>query len=206
MSSAPFLNALEVRRSQYALSNKASISDAKIEEIVQRAVTHVPSSYNTQTSRAVVVLGEKNVQLWDALWEAHKANLPAELQETFKGKFDGSYKTGYGTIAFFEDQAVVDATVEAQPALAGIYPTFTQNTAGALQVIVWTALANEGMGATLQHYGQFGPANAEALAKFLDIPASWKSTGLMPFGVAAEGATLPEKAFQPIAERVKVVA
>lgn len=43
----------------------------------------------------------------------------------------------------------------------------------------WTALANEGMGATLQHYGQFGPANAEALAKFLDIPASWKSTGLM---------------------------
>jgi predicted oxidoreductase (fatty acid repression mutant protein) len=60
------------------------------------------------------------------------------------------------------------------------------------------------MGASLQHYAGFGPAQAAAVTKALGVPAEWSCTAMMPFGVPA-GETYP-KTFAPIEDRVKVIA
>jgi predicted oxidoreductase (fatty acid repression mutant protein) len=74
-----------------------------------------------------------------------------------------------------------------------------------LQFAVWTALANEGMGANLQHYGGSKEIEANMLEEF-NLPSTWRSTALMPFGVPTGEPGNPghPKTFNPIEERVKV--
>ena len=57
--------ALAHRRSYYSLTNKSSISDREIEDIVKFAVKHVPSAFNSQSTRLVLLLGEQHVKLWN---------------------------------------------------------------------------------------------------------------------------------------------
>jgi uncharacterized protein len=74
-----------------------------------------------------------------------------------------------------------------------------------LQFTVWTALAVEGMGASLQHYGAYSEDSANVLKEF-NQPSTWKSTAMMPFGVPTgePGTASRPKTFNPIEERVKV--
>ncbi|MDF2924017.1 MAG: nitroreductase [Paenibacillaceae bacterium] len=68
-----------------------------------------------------------------------------------------------------------------------------------LQFAVWTALALEGLGASLQHYN---PLIDAEVSKVWNIPASWKLTAQMPFGAVA--APPAEKQFQPLEDRLKL--
>lgn len=96
----------------------------------------------------VIVLGEKNKQLWDELYVPHAASLPNdELRAVFKDKFDNNYSNGYGTVLYFEDQDAVAAFTKNMPELKDILPTFADKTSAMLQFVVWTALATEGIGA-----------------------------------------------------------
>lgn len=52
-----FFTALKDRRSYYGISKEQVISDQRIQEIVEEAVKYTPTSFNSQTSRAVVLLG-----------------------------------------------------------------------------------------------------------------------------------------------------
>ena len=47
------------------------------------------------------------------------------------------------------------------------------------QYAVWLALAEVGLGATLQHYN---PIIDQAVAEAWDIPTNWKLRAQMPFG------------------------
>lgn len=198
----------QARRSYYNITNQSTISDEQLEQLVADAIKHTPSSFNSQTSRAVLVTGEKNKQLWSALWEAHKANLKPEEVPIYQDKFDNAYSAGYGTIVFYEDQDAIDTFVANFPMVQWTIKDWSQTTNGMAQYIAWTALATHGLGANLQHFGQFGPANAEAINKFLAVPSGWKvPLALMPFGVPSGGPGNPAhpKTFQPlIGERVLV--
>ena len=50
-----FKEALAHRRSYYALSNKSLISNEEIEEIVKFAVKNIPSAFNSQSTRVVLL-------------------------------------------------------------------------------------------------------------------------------------------------------
>ena len=50
-----FREALRHRRSYYALAPESPIDDARIEEIVRFAIKHVPSAFNSQSTRAVLL-------------------------------------------------------------------------------------------------------------------------------------------------------
>ncbi|KXB78613.1 hypothetical protein HMPREF3034_02416 [Prevotella sp. DNF00663] len=58
-----FMDAIERRRSYYALKNESPISDEEIQKLIERAVLHVPSSFNSQTTRVVALLGNKHRRL-----------------------------------------------------------------------------------------------------------------------------------------------
>ena len=96
--SKDFLNVTEGRRSLYQLTNESTISDARIKELVTHTIKHVPSSFNSQTARLVVVLKEKHEELWDAILEVYKVQLPADKFEHLKGRVVG-FRKAYGTVS-----------------------------------------------------------------------------------------------------------
>jgi len=53
-----YWNVVKERRSYYAISKEQVTPDERIEEIVGEAVKHVPSPFNSQSARVVVLLGE----------------------------------------------------------------------------------------------------------------------------------------------------
>ncbi|MNI27468.1 Nitroreductase family protein [compost metagenome] len=193
-----FLNVLKKRRSVYGISKETVISNDKIEEIVQEAVLHTPSAFNSQSARVVVLFNEQHDKLWDITKEILRGQVPAENFGSTEQKMD-SFKSGYGTVLFFEDQAVVEGLQKQFALYADNFPIWSQQSNGMLQIVVWTALSEAGVGATLQHYN---PLIDEKVTAEWSIPASWKLIAQMPFGkpVSAPG----EKEYAPIDSRLKV--
>ena len=68
-----------------------------------------------------------------------------------------------------------------------------------LQLAVWTALAEAGVGASLQHYN---PLIDEQVKKEFNLPASWKLVAQMPFGTftGKDG----DKPYIPLSERLRI--
>lgn len=65
------------------------------------------------------------------------------------------------------------------PSYADNFPVWSEHSTGIAQFAVWTALAQEGVGASLQHYN---PLIDEPVAREWDLPSSWKLRAQMPFG------------------------
>ncbi|WP_434751524.1 nitroreductase family protein [Paenibacillus amylolyticus] len=194
-----FFDALKNRRSYYGISKESTISDAKIQEIVEEAVKYTPTAFNSQTSRAVVLLGEQHDKLWN-----HTEEILREIvgnEETFQSTAEkmASFRSGYGTVLFFEDNNVVAQLQQNFAAYADNFPIWSNQSNGMLQLVIWTALEQEGLGASLQHYN---PLIDEKVKQEWNIPENWRLIAQMPFGKPT--ATPGEKEFQPIEERVKV--
>lgn len=197
--SKTFFEAVKGRRSVYAISKESPISDEQIQKIVEEAVLHSPTSFNSQSSRAVVLLGDKHDKLWDITAETLRKIVPTEQFEGTAQKI-ASFKAGYGSVLFFEDQNVVKHLQENFALYAENFPIWANQSSGILQFVVWTAFAEQGVGASLQHYN---PLIDDEVKSTFGIPAEWKLIAQMPFG----GVVTPpgEKEFQPIEERVKVI-
>ncbi|MNN04950.1 Nitroreductase family protein [compost metagenome] len=193
-----FLNVLKKRRSVYGISKESVISDDKIEEIVKEAVLHTPSAFNSQSARVVVLFNEQHDKLWDITKEILRGQVPAENFGSTEQKMD-SFKSGHGTVLFFEDQSVIEGLQKQFALYADNFPIWSQQSSGMLQLVVWTALSEAGLGATLQHYN---PLIDEKVTAEWSIPASWKLIAQMPFGKPV--ATPGEKEFAPIDSRLKV--
>ncbi|GIO54891.1 MULTISPECIES: nitroreductase family protein [Paenibacillus] len=195
-----FIEALKRRRSIYTISKQNVTTDERIQEIVEDAVKHAPSSFNSQTSRAVVLLGSNHDRLWDITEDILRevVNNPEAFKST-EQKI-GSFRSGYGTVLFYEDMDVVRKFQDQFAAYSENFPIWSNQTSGMVQLIVWTALELEGFGASLQHYN---PLIDERVRGEWNLPESWKLIAQMPFGKPT--APAGDKEFQPIAERVKVV-
>jgi predicted oxidoreductase (fatty acid repression mutant protein) len=103
------------------------------------------------------------------------------------------------TVLFFEDQNVVKGLQENFALYADNFPVWSEQAGGMAQLSVWSALANAGIGASLQHYN---PLIDAEVAKTWNIPASWKLRAQMPFGSNEQ--PFGEKAFMDDADRFKV--
>ncbi len=197
--SMDFYSALKNRRSIYTISNESPISDERIAEIVQTAVKHTPSSFNSQSGRTVLLLGENHRKLWDIVKEALRKVVPEGSFSQTEDKINSCFAAGYGTVLFFEDQDVIE-NLQANFALyKDNFPIWSQNSTGMLQFVVWTSLEMEGFGASLQHYH---PLIDDEVRKQWNLPKSWRLTAQMPFGKPT--ATPDEKEFMPIEDRFKV--
>mgnify|MGYP003101354470 CR=1 FL=1 len=175
-----FREALRHRRSYYALAPESPIDDARIEEIVRFAIKHVPSAFNSQSTRAVLLLHEGAF---------------ARTEE----KIEHSFAAGYGTVLFFEDTDVVRGLQQQFPAYAGNFPVWSEQTSAMHQLAVWTMLEDAGLGASLQHYN---PLIDDEVRKRWSLPGEWKLVAQMPFGTPA--GEPGEKTFKPLDERIRV--
>jgi predicted oxidoreductase (fatty acid repression mutant protein) len=194
-----FMQALEQRRTYYAIGNESPVSDEKIEEVIKFAVKNVPSSFNSQSTRVVLLLGENHKRLWNITKDILKKIVPAEAFKSTEDKINNCFLAGYGTVMYFEDQDVVKGLQASFPSYADNFPVWSQQTSAMHQLAIWTMLEDLGFGVNLQHYN---PLIDAEVAKEWSIPSSWKLIAEMPFGnpLAAPG----EKQFSPIEARVKI--
>lgn len=147
-----FREALRHRRSYYALAPESPIDDARIEEIVRFAIKHVPSAFNSQSTRAVLLLHEHHDELWKIVKRTLRAIVPEGAFARTEEKIEHSFAAGYGTVLFFEDTDVVRGLQQQFPAYAGNFPVWSEQTSAMHQLAVWTMLEDAGLGASLQHY------------------------------------------------------
>ena len=193
-----FLEAVENRRSQYALSAESPISDERIQEIVETVLKHAPSSYHSQTSRVVILRGEEHKALWSIVLETLRGIVPPESFKTTENKI-GGFAAAYGSLLFFEDQETVEKLQKDYPVFAQTFPVYSMHHAGMVQILIWTALENEGLGASLQHYN---PLIDQQVKERWGLPQGWKLIAQMPFGTVTAPAKV--KKFMDIRERVFV--
>ncbi len=196
--SSNFNQAVENRRSIYAIGKESPISDQEIQAIVEHAVKYVPASFNSQSARVVILLKEQHDKLWELTKETLRKIVPAESFAATEEKIN-SFKNGYGTVLFFEDQAVVEGLQNSFALYKDNFPIWSLQSSGMLQFTIWTALEEAGLGASLQHYN---PLIDDQVKAEWGIPESWKLWAQMPFGKVL--APAGEKEFLPLEARVKV--
>ncbi len=193
-----YLEAVEARRTHYAISSEQVISDERLEAVIAAAVKHTPSAFNSQSARIVLLLGDNHTKLWSIITETLRGVVPAENFAATQEKMN-SFGAGYGTVLFFEDEAVVKGLQEKFSLYSENFPIWSNQSNGMVQHVIWTALDQEGYGASLQHYN---PLIDNAVKAEWKLPESWKLIAQMPFGKKL--ATPGEKQFMPVEERMKV--
>lgn len=85
------------RRSHYPLSKDLTISKARVEEIVKELLDQIPSSFNSQSNRVVVLFGAEHEKLWDIAAEVLKPVVPADQWESTAGKM-AMFKGAAGSV------------------------------------------------------------------------------------------------------------
>lgn len=191
--------ALKHRRSYYAISNESPVTDDEIAEILKFALTYVPSAFNSQSTRFVLLLGENHKKMWEIVKETLKKIISEAAYEASENKINKSFLSGYGTVLFFEDQSVVEHLQKSFPLYQDKFPEWSEHASAMNQLAVWTMLEDAGFGASLQHYN---PLIDNAVAAEWHLPESWRLIAQMPFGKPLLVPARPEN--KPIEERMRI--
>ncbi len=194
------LQHLKNRRTIYALDRDIKLGNDELVSLIQNTIKQAPSSFNSQSSRAVILLGKHQDRVWEIAKETLKAIVPADAYPATDAKLSG-FQAAYGTVLFYEDQDVVADLQEKFAPYADNFPIWSEHSTGMAQLAVWTALAEHGIGASLQHYN---PLIDDKVQAEWNIPASWKLRAQMPFGSIVNPAG--EKEFMDDKERFRVFA
>lgn len=192
-----FLGHIKQRRTIYAVGKNVALTPEQIESVIKEAVNHSPSAFNSQTSRIVTLFGESHLQFWNIVRETLRKIVPEAAFEGTNTKIN-SFAAGYGTVLFYEDQDVVKSLQEQFALYADNFPVWSEHSSAIAQFSVWTALSEQNIGASLQHYNPIVDAE---IAEIFDIPANWKLRAQLVFGSIE--APAGEKTFMAEADRFK---
>lgn len=194
-----FEEALEHRRSYYSIGSSSPVSDEELIRVVRQAVKHVPSAFNSQSTRIVLLLGDEHKKLWDIVKDTLKSRILAEAFVKTEAKIDGCFASGHGTVLYFEDMSVVRGLQDAFPSYKDNFPTWAQHTSAMHQFAIWAMLEERGLGASLQHYN---PLIDEEVRRTWELPEDWMLIAEMPFGVPT--GEPGDKDFGDVDKRMKV--
>ena len=96
--------------------------------------------------------------------------VPAGNFETTENKIKG-LANSYGTVLFFDSTRTTKELMEKFPLYRDNFPVWAEQANGMLQFAIWSLLAEQGLGASLQHYN---PLIDEEVKTVFEIPKSWK--------------------------------
>lgn len=174
-----FLDLIHKRRTIYAVGKNVEQSTEHLTDLIQHAIKQSPSSFNSQSSRAVILFNAEHEKFWGLVKEKLKsyAKDPEAAAKT-DAKMD-SFAAGAGTVLFFEDLDVIENLQAQFPSYAENFPVWAEHSTAIAQFATWTALHTDGLGASLQHYN---PIVDEQVHAEWDIPAHWKLRAQLVFG------------------------
>lgn len=99
MIAKSFQEAIAGRRSIYSLNKNTPISDEKLIQTIETITSNVPSSFNTQSTRLVVLLKDEHDKFWDLVEHVLQPNLTSDEQRQKTGGRLGMFKAAYGTVS-----------------------------------------------------------------------------------------------------------
>ena len=166
---------LKQRRSNYQLNKELPVSTDEIHALIDEVTELVPDAFNMKSARVVVALGEKQNELWDGIYDVFGGKVA-------RGKID----------------EVVRGLQEKFAAYAENFPVWANQANGMLQINIWSALRELGVGANIQHYN---PVIDDFVREKFGLPESWKLIAQMPFGGIVMEPAPKDK--EDISERVK---
>lgn len=166
------------RHSFYSITNDCPLTAEEIENLVQKSLELYPSPFNSQSARVMVLFGKNHKNLWDITQTELLKAAPEEKAQAISDKI-ASFANGHGTILYFTDTSVTQALQNKFPLYAANFNNWAYQCNAILQFMVWTALANSGVGANLQHYN---PLIDDAVRQAFNIPNNWELVAQMPFG------------------------
>jgi len=191
---------ISTRRSIYRLGRKTQLSLEEIENFVRIATKYVPSPFNNQSQRVVLLLNDQHEKFWNLVYqELKKVAPPANLAKT-EEKLK-NFAAGIGTILFFDDKAVTDDYRQKYPLYEENFRVWSEHANAMLQYILWLELSDNHLGASLQHYN---PIIDDVTQEEFNIPKSWKLIAQMPFGEIIEEAN-PDKSFINIEDKFMII-
>ncbi|WP_040534218.1 nitroreductase family protein [Schleiferilactobacillus shenzhenensis] len=192
------VTALQQRRSIYQLGKNVRQDPADIVKLAEDIIMESPTAFNGQTVRAIFLFGAHHAKLWDMTGARLKSEVPTEeaYQRTL-AKING-FKAAFGTILFFRDQAIVTQMENDFALYADNFHDWAEQGLGGAQQAIWTAFAQNGIGANLQHYN---PLIDELVQQEFKTPVNWILRAQMPFG-SIEG-DAGEKDYLPREDRFK---
>lgn len=171
-SASTFLKVFANRRTQYALKNTlpAGVTVEQVQDIVQQFVKNTPTSFNSQTIRAVILTGELHNKVWNSVVDALEA-------EAAKKRPASARDEAFGTIVFFDDKDAISSIQGQFPAYKDYFPIFASTSNGGAQIGTWAAIGELGLGGHLQHYNGY----IEGALKG-KVPESWTVQAQLVFG------------------------
>lgn len=177
-----FLDAVAARHSAYSLDDgieEAGVSFDDVVETVRRIAPAVPSSYNSQTCRLVVLGGDDHRAFWSIVADVLRTKVDdeerfARTEAKLKGFSDAA-----GTILFYEDDAGTDALVEKYPSYRDAFPVWAEHGDAMMQYAVWTGLYDMGLAANIQHYN---PIIDDRVREAFGVPEGLRLVCQMVFG------------------------
>ena len=112
-ATSTLLEVVKSRRTFYGLKDESPISDEAIERIVEDFVLHVPSCFNTQTSRIVLLLQQEHQKLWDIAMNAIEdlvsaGRVPKDMFENRTKPKLKALRAAYGTVSAVQDYFYVE--------------------------------------------------------------------------------------------------
>ena len=194
-----FLDLITKRRTIYAIGKNVTQSPEFLTDLIQNAIKQSPSSFNSQSSRAVILFNGEHEKFWGFVAEKLKSYAKDEESAAKTSAKMGTFVAGLGTVLFFEDLDVVKGLQDQFPSYADNFPIWAEHSTAIAQFATWTALHTEGLGASLQHYN---PIVDEKVHAEWDVPANWKLRAQLVFG-SVEGEARA-KDFMPDQDRFKV--
>ncbi|MDO5457376.1 MAG: nitroreductase family protein [Atopococcus tabaci] len=167
------------RRSTYVIGKNTDLSKEEITEALREAAKNVPSSFNSQTTRLILVFDDANERVWKEIHDVQKDVLDGAVWERMSGVIQGAGQ-GVGTILFFEDR---DAVKENIPAAESQQNLYKQHNDAFQQYSAWLALTELGLGGTLQHFNiGYEQGFDKVFRELLNLPESYEMVAQMPFG------------------------
>ena len=177
-----FLDAVAARYSAYSLDDgieEAGVSFDDVVETVRRIALAVPSSYNSQTCRLIVLGGDDHRAFWSIVADVLRAKVDdeecfARTEAKLKGFSDAA-----GTILFYEDDAGTEALIEKHPSYKDAFPVWAEHGDAMMQYAVWTGLYDMGLAANIQHYN---PIIDDRVGEAFGVPEGLRLVCQMVFG------------------------
>lgn len=167
------------RRTIYALGRKVNQTPEELTEFIENTIKEAPSAFNSQSTRAVILFNDYQDKIWDMVLDNLKPHLNSDDAVKATTEKINGFKNGFATILYFTDMDVVHGLEKNFPAYADNFYDWSEQAQGNAQYAVWTGLAENGIGANLQHYNPLIDAD---VTKEFDIPANWKLRAEMVFG------------------------
>ncbi|KDN53416.1 Nitroreductase [Tilletiaria anomala UBC 951] len=199
-TSQAFLDGVKARRSIHQNTDKEILGQDELITPVSDTIKYSPSAFNSQSSRAIILLGKAHKNYWN---EFVPQNLGENQLKAVQKRLPW-FAAAQGTVIFFEDKKVIDEYRGGASAFSHLWDDWSNQASGMAQINLWTALEAEGYGVNLQHVAPMaGEGFKPMFNAALKVPSGWIVQAELVFGYPDQK-DLKVKTFIEDSERFRV--